>query len=126
MQRVMLKSKIHRATVTDANVDYEGSVAIDESLMEAAGIFEFEQVHIYDISNGNRLTTYAIKAERGSGTISINGAAAHLAKKGDLVIIATYSVYEDKEAERHAPALIYVDGKNSIRKVSSVLAGSAI
>lgn len=126
MQRVMLKSKIHRATVTDANIDYEGSVAIDEALLEAAGIFEFEQVQIYDINNGNRLTTYAIKAERGSGIISVNGAAAHLAKKGDLVIIASYSVYEDKEAERHAPALIYVDGKNSIRKVSSVLAGSTI
>ncbi|OGP37628.1 MAG: aspartate 1-decarboxylase [Deltaproteobacteria bacterium GWC2_56_8] len=126
MQRVMLKSKIHRATVTDANIDYEGSVAIDEALMEAAGIFEFEQVQIYDISNGNRLTTYAIKAERGSGTISINGAAAHLARKGDLVIIASYSVYEDKEALGHAPALIYVDGSNSIRKVSAVLAGSAI
>ncbi len=124
MQRVMLKSKIHRATVTDANIDYEGSVAIDESLMEAAGIFEFEQVQIYDINNGNRLTTYAIKAERGSGTISVNGAAAHLARKGDLVIIASYSVYEDNEALRHAPALVYVDGKNSIRKVSSVLAGT--
>lgn len=126
MQRVMLKGKIHRATVTDANIDYEGSVAIDEALMEAAGIFEFEQVQIYDINNGNRLTTYAIKAERGSGTISIKGAAAHLVRKGDLVIIASYSFYEDKEAERHAPALVYVDGNNSIRKVSSVLAGSTI
>ena len=91
MQRMMLKSKIHRATVTDANVNYEGSVAIDESLMEAAGIYPFEQVHIYNINNGNRLTTYAIKAERGTGTISINGAAARLAEKGDLVIIASYS-----------------------------------
>lgn len=88
---MMLKSKIHRATVTDANVNYEGSVAIDESLMEAAGIYPFEQVHIYNINNGNRLTTYAIKAERGTGTISINGAAARLAEKGDLVIIASYS-----------------------------------
>ncbi|MEK7773493.1 MAG: aspartate 1-decarboxylase [Deltaproteobacteria bacterium] len=123
MQRVMLKSKIHRATVTDANIDYEGSVAIDESLMEAAGIYEFEQVQIYDINNGNRLTTYAIKAERGSGVISINGAAAHLAKKGDLVIIASYSAYEEEEARNHAPLLIYVDGRNAVRKAGRKIAG---
>lgn len=123
MQRVMLKSKIHRATVTDANLDYEGSVAIDEALLEAAGILPFEQVQIYDINNGNRLTTYAIKAERGSGIISINGAAAHLAKKGDLVIIASYSVLEEEEARAHAPKLVYVDGRNTIKKVSFELAG---
>jgi len=119
----MLKSKIHRATVTDANLGYEGSVAIDESLMEAAGIYEFEQVQIYDINNGNRLTTYAIKAERGGGAISINGAAAHLAKKGDLVIIASYSVYEEEEARNHTPLLIYVDGRNAVRKVGRKIAG---
>lgn len=123
MQRMMLKSKIHRATVTDANIDYEGSVAIDESLMEAAGIYPFEQVQIYDINNGARLTTYAIKGERGSGIISINGAAAHLARKGDLVIIASYSVLDEAEAAQHIPVLVYVDGRNSIKKVSSELAG---
>ncbi len=123
MQRVMLKSKIHRATVTDANLDYEGSVAIDELLLDAAGILPFEQVQIYDINNGNRFTTYAIKAGRGSGTISINGAAAHLAKKGDLVIIASYSVLEEEEARAHAPKLVYVDGRNAIKKVSFELAG---
>ena len=126
MQRVMLKSKIHRATVTDANLDYEGSVAIDEALMEAAGIYEFEQVHIYDINNGNRLTTYAIKGERGTGVISINGAAAHLARKGDLVIIASYSVLEEAEAAKHAPVLVYVDEKNSIRKVSANLSAHCL
>ncbi len=126
MQRVMLKSKIHRATVTDANLDYEGSVAIDEALMEAAGIYEFEQVQIYDINNGNRLTTYAIKGKRGSGVISINGAAAHLARKGDLVIIASYSVLDESEAQRHAPVLVYVDAKNSIKKISAELAGCSI
>ena len=126
MQRVMLKSKIHRATVTDANLDYEGSVAIDEALMEAAGIYEFEQVHIYDINNGSRLTTYAIKGERGTGVISINGAAAHLARKGDLVIIASYSVLEEAEAAKHAPVLVYVDEKNSIRKVSTALAAHCL
>ena len=126
MQRVMLKSKIHRATVTDANLDYEGSVAIDESLMEAAGIYEFEQVQIYDINNGNRLTTYAIKGERGSGTISINGAAAHLARKGDLVIIASYSTLDEAEAQKHSPVLVYVDENNSIKKVSSKLASGCL
>lgn len=123
MQRMMLKSKIHRATVTDANIDYEGSVAIDESLMEAAGIYPFEQVQIYNINNGARLTTYAIKGERGSGIISVNGAAAHLARKGDLVIIASYSVLDEAEAAQHIPVLVYVDRRNSIKKVSSELAG---
>ncbi len=123
MQRMMLKSKLHRVTVTDANIDYEGSVAIDEGLMEAAGIYEFEQVQIYDINNGNRLTTYAIKAPRGSGTISVNGAAAHLARKGDLVIIATYSILDEAEAAKHCPVLVYVLGDNSIRKISAELAG---
>jgi len=122
----MLKSKIHRATVTDANLDYEGSVAIDEALMEAAGIYEFEQVQIYDIANGNRLTTYAIKGERGSGVISVNGAAAHLAKKGDLVIIASYSVFEEAEAAKHAPVLVYVDANNSIRKISAELSAHCL
>lgn len=124
MQRMMLKSKIHRATVTDANVNYEGSVAIDESLMEAAGIYPFEQVQIYNINNGNRLTTYAIKAERGTGAISINGAAARLAEKGDLVIIASYSALEESEAMSHVPVLVYVDAANSIKKVSGELAAS--
>lgn len=126
MQRLMLKSKIHRATVTDANIDYEGSVAIDEALMEAAGIYEFEQVQIYDIANGNRLTTYAIKGERGTGVISINGAAAHLARKGDLVIIATYSVFEEAEAIKHTPVLVYVDEKNSIKKISANLSAHCL
>ncbi len=117
---MMLKGKIHRATITDSNLDYEGSVALDEALMEAAGIYPFEQVQIYDINNGNRLTTYAIKAERGSGVISVNGAAAHLAKKGDLVIIASYSVLEEEEARAHAPKLVYVDERNAIRKVLEV------
>ncbi len=125
MQRIMLKSKIHRATVTDANLDYEGSVAIDEALMEAAGIYPFEQVQIYNINNGARLTTYAIKGERGSGVISINGAAAHLAKKGDLVIIASYCGLDEAEAERHNPVLVYVDGRNAVKKVSANLAGYA-
>lgn len=123
MHRIMLKSKLHRATVTDSNLDYEGSVAIDEGLMEAASIHEFEQVQIYNIANGQRLTTYAIKAERGSGTISINGAAAHLAGKGDLVIIATYSSVAEGEVSKHSPRLVYVDERNAIKEVSEKLAG---
>lgn len=121
MQLTMLKSKIHRATVTDANVDYEGSIAVDGSLMEAAGINEFEQVQVYNIANGNRFTTYAITAERGSGIISVKGAAAHLAKKGDCVIIACYAMLEEVEARKHRPALVYVDAQNAIKMVSSDL-----
>ncbi len=115
MQRIMLKSKIHRAAVTDANIDYEGSISIDEGLMEAAGILPFEQVHIYNISNGNRFQTYAIKGPRDSGEICINGAAAHLSKKGDIIIIAAYAGMEDAEAMDHQPLLVYVDEKNRIK-----------
>ncbi|MBI3755420.1 MAG: aspartate 1-decarboxylase [Deltaproteobacteria bacterium] len=114
MQRIMLKSKIHRATVTDANIDYEGSISIDESLMQAAGILPFEQVHIYNISNGNRFQTYAIKGARGSGEICINGAAAHLAKRGHIIIIASYAGMEETEAADHMPALVYVNNKNQM------------
>ncbi len=119
MQRIMLKGKIHRATVTDSNKDYEGSVAIDEALMEVSGIREFEQVQIYNITNGNRLTTYAIKG--GRGDISINGAAANMAAKGDLVIIACYYALDDSEVAEHKPSLVYVDETNAITKVSGTL-----
>ena len=112
----MLKSKIHRARVTDADVDYEGSVAIDVTLMEAAGILPFEKVEIYNITNGNRLQTYAIVAEPDSGEVCINGAAAHLAGPGDIVIIATYTTMSEKEARDHNPLLVYVDENNAIKK----------
>ncbi|MBI5047469.1 MAG: aspartate 1-decarboxylase [Deltaproteobacteria bacterium] len=115
MQRMMLKSKIHRATVTDANVDYEGSVTLDQELMERAEILPYEQVHIYNITNGTRFQTYAIKGDRGKGEVCINGAAAHLAKKGHIVIIATYASMEDVEAANHQPILVYVDEKNRIK-----------
>jgi len=118
----MLKSKIHRAVVTGVELHYEGSVAIDEALLEAAGILPFEQVQVYNINNGNRFTTYAIKAQRDSGTISVNGAAAHLASKGDLVIIASYSMLEEAEARSHAPVLVYVDSQNRVKRISSELA----
>ncbi len=124
MQRFMLKSKIHRATVTGANVDYEGSVAIDGALLDEAGVLPFEKVEIYNISNGNRFETYAITAARGSGTVCINGAAAHLARKGDIVIIASYVVLSDEEAQRHEPVLVYVDEFNGVKRVSPRLVHS--
>lgn len=113
----MLKSKIHRATITDGNLDYEGSIAIDKTLLKAANIIPFEEVHIYNITNGNRFTTYAIEGNAGSGTICINGAAAHKASKGDLIIIATYSQMADADAKAHKPDLIYVDEKNVIKNI---------
>lgn len=114
MMRTMLKSKIHRATVTQADLDYVGSIAIDAGLMEAADLLEGEQVVIADITNGARLETYVITAPRGSGMIGINGAAAHLVHEGDLVIIMSYSVLEDAEARRSTPRVVHVDDDNRI------------
>lgn len=114
MQRTMLKSKLHRATVTHSELHYEGSCAIDEALLDAANIHEYEQIQIYNISNGARFTTYAIRAARDSGIISVNGAAAHQAKPGDLVIIATYAVYNEIELARYEPELVYVNADNRI------------
>jgi aspartate 1-decarboxylase len=110
----MLKSKIHRATLTDANLEYEGSITIDEDLMDAVDILGFEQVQIYDINNGNRFETYVITGERGTGTICVNGAAARLVSRGDLVIIASYFNVDEAEAAEHKPKLIYVDDDNAI------------
>ena len=108
MRRVLLKSKIHRVRVTAADLNYEGSVTIDHDLMDAADIVDFEQVDVYDITNGARLTTYAIPGEPGSGTICINGAAAHLVKPGDLVIIAAYGHYREREVRSHRPRVVLV------------------
>jgi len=119
MQHVMLKGKIHRATVTDADLEYEGSVAIDADLLKMAGILPYEKVAIYNITNGNRLETYAIVAPRGSGEICINGAAAHLAGKGDIVIIAAYSTMNDAEAIAHKPSLVYVDENNVVKELKN-------
>ncbi len=115
MQRVMLKSKLHRATVTDADLNYEGSIAIDEDLMEAADIIPYEQVAIYNISNGNRFTTYAIKGERGSGVICLNGAAARKVSRGDLIIIATYFTLDDAAAHNWSPQCVLLDANNRIK-----------
>ena len=110
----MLKSKIHRATLPDANLNYEGSITIDETLMKAADILPFEQVQIYDINNGNRFETYVIKGEKDSGVVCVNGAAARLVSPGDLIIIASYFNLDEKEAAEHKPKLVYADGKNRI------------
>lgn len=114
MQRLMLKSKLHRVTVTHSELHYEGSCAIDENLLEAADIHEYQQIDIYNVNNGERFTTYAIKAQRGSGIISVNGAAAHKANPGDLVIIATYAMYNELELQKFQPELVYVDADNRI------------
>jgi aspartate 1-decarboxylase len=118
----MLKSKIHRATVTQADLHYEGSITLDPLLLEAADIAPFEQVHVLDVDNGNRLTTYAIQGERGSGQVCINGAAAHLVHAGDTVIILTYAGISEAEARAHRPALVYVDGRNRITRVGHEIA----
>ncbi len=114
MRRTFFKSKIHRATVTHADLDYEGSVSIDEDLMDAAGFLEYEAVHVWNITRGTRLQTYAIKGERGSGIICINGAAAHLNRPGDMVILATFAEMDEAEARTHVPQVVLVDAKNRL------------
>lgn len=110
----MLKSKLHRATVTQADLEYEGSVTIDRDLIDQAGFLIGEQVDILDITNGARLTTYVIEGERGSGIIGINGAAAHLVKKGDMVIICSYAQMNAEEAKSHTPTALLVDENNKV------------
>ena len=114
MRRTFFKSKIHRATVTHADLDYEGSVSIDEDLLDAAGIAEYEAIHVWNVTRGTRLQTYAIKGARGSGIVCINGAAAHLNRPGDLVILATFAELEDSEVQGFAPNVVLVDAKNRI------------
>ena len=114
MQLTMLKAKLHRACVTRCEVDYVGSCAIDRDLLALSGIREYEQIQIYNVSNGERFTTYAIGAEAGSRTISVNGAAAHRASVGDRVIICSYCALEADEAEAFKPALVYCDGGNNV------------
>lgn len=110
----VLKSKIHRATITDANLHYIGSIAIDEDLMDAAHLIENEKVHVYNLSNGERLETYVIKAPRGSGQISLNGAAARKAVEGDLVIIVSYAIMDFEEAKKFTPYLVFPDQNNKL------------
>ena len=114
MQRTLLKAKLHRARVTHSELEYEGSMAIDEALLDAAGILEFEQIQVYNLANGERFTTYAIRAERDSGIISVNCAAAHKASPGDRVIICIYAVLSAQELANHKPTLVYVDEHNRV------------
>ncbi|MCK5375005.1 MAG: aspartate 1-decarboxylase [Alphaproteobacteria bacterium] len=116
----MLKCKLHRATVTQADLHYEGSITIDKDLMDKAGLLTFEQVDVLDITNGNRLTTYVIDGKRGSGEICINGAAAHLVNEGDLVIICAYTQLDAKEVETYKPAILLLDSENKVKQHISV------
>ena len=125
MQRTMLKSKLHRVTVTHSELHYEGSCAIDEALLDAADIREFEQISIYNVSNGERFSTYAIRAQRNSGVISVNGAAAHKANPKDIIIIASYAHYNELALQRYAPQLVYVNTQNQISHQRNEIAAQA-
>jgi len=119
MQRFMLKSKIHRATVTDADVHYEGSLTLDPDLLEAADIVPYEEVHVWNVSRGTRFRTYAMLGERGTGIVCANGAAALLVEKGDLVIIATFTLVENAEVRAFRPRIVFVDEKNRIKSTKA-------
>lgn len=125
MQRVMLKSKIHRATINGADLEYEGSITIDRDLMDAADILSYEKVAIWDVTNGSRLETYAIEGERGSGVICLNGAAARLVAPKDLIIIASFVNMDNAAAIKHEPKLVFVDGKNRMLPTRKEEAGQA-
>jgi aspartate 1-decarboxylase len=117
MLRTLLKSKIHRVTVTEADLDYEGSLTLDRNLMDIADLLPYEEVHIFNVTNGHRFSTYVIEGKRGSNVICVNGAAAHLAREGDCLIIANFSVYSEQECKKHFPRLIYVDESNKVVSV---------
>jgi aspartate 1-decarboxylase len=117
MRRTVFKSKIHRATVTEANLDYEGSISIDQDLLDAADILEHEQVHVWDVTNGTRLITYALSAPAGSGRVCVNGAGAHLIKPGDLVIVATFTTMRTREARKYKPTVVLVGEGNKMKEV---------
>lgn len=121
MQLTLLKAKLHRACVTHAELDYEGSCAIDADLLARAGILEFEQIQIYNVTGGERFTTYAIRAESGSRVISVNGAAAHKARPGDRVIICAYGEMSEQEARLHKPRLVYLDENNFVTRSGNAI-----
>jgi len=117
MRRIMMKAKIQRLTVTESNLDYEGSLTLDEALMEAAGMLAFEQVHVYNISNGERFVTYLIKGERNSGKVIVNGAAAHKAGVGNKLIVASYAMLDEEEIDFFTPKILIADEKNRIKEL---------
>ncbi|MCA1325232.1 aspartate 1-decarboxylase [Herbaspirillum sp. alder98] len=120
MQRIMLRAKIHRATVTQCDLNYEGSCGIDEDLLEAADMREFEKIELYNVNNGERFSTYAIRGKRGSGEISLNGAAARRAQLGDLLIICTYAPMTDEEVTQYVPRIVFVDDSNRITSLKAI------
>ena len=121
MQLTLLKAKLHQARVTHSELEYEGSCAIDSNLLDAAGIREYEQIHIYNLANGERFVTYAIRAEAGSGVISVNGAAAHKASPTDRIIIASYTQMSEQEATSFKPTLVYMDEQNNIKRTGNAI-----
>jgi aspartate 1-decarboxylase len=123
MMRTLLRSKLHRVAVTQTELHYEGSCAVDEALLEAAGLVEYERVDIYNVNTGQRFSTYVVKAPRGSGTICVMGAAARLASVGDRLIVAAYAAFEEKELADHKPRVVRVDEKNHVLEVKSAPAG---
>lgn len=122
MQRTMLKSKIHRATVTDCDLHYVGSITVDADLLEAADMLEHEQVHVVDVDNGARFVTYTIAGERGSGTMQVNGAAARLVQRGDTIIVFSYAAYDEDDLSRYEPRVVHVDAGNAIVAVDAQVA----
>ena len=126
MKRRMFTGKIHRCTVTHADLDYEGSVTVDQDLLDAAGILAHEEVHIWNCTQGTRMATYALSGPRGSGVICINGAAAHLNQPGDLVIIATFADMDDAQARNYEPKVVFVDDKNRIKEIDKEIPGPAM
>ena len=125
MQRTLLKSKLHRVRVSASELEYEGSCAIDEHLLEAADIREYERIEIYNVNNGERFSTYAIRGQRGSGMISVNGAAARKAAVGDVLIIATYATFNEIELPAFEPKLVYVDENNRIKRIGARIPAQA-
>ncbi len=121
MQRVMLQAKLHRVRATATELDYEGSVAIDRALLEAADIREYEQIHIYNVANGERFTSYAVSAEANSGTVAVLGAAARRVSRNDLLIICTYATLDEREVADHKPRLVYVDANNRITQTRNAV-----
>ena len=119
MNRTLLKSKLHRINVTQVELDYEGSCAVDKDFLDAAGMQEYEKVDVYNVTNGERFSTYLILAESGSKTLSVNGAAAHKASVGDVVIICTYASFDEAEAVSHKPTLVYFDKTNSVTNIKN-------
>src|SRR5436190_825604 len=120
MRRSMLKSKVHRLTVTHADREYEGSLTLDADLLAAADILAFERIHVWNVTRGTRLQTYAIAGAAGSGVVCVNGAAAHLTRPGDVIIVATFADLDDAAARRHRPRVVFVDERNRVRDAAGV------